>query len=200
MAAFTRKPVHDGYDELGSENTPGEDYWILADGRNIGTTWYCSADYARDGERWASDGPAGFSMGHRTREDAEQAQADAYLADPSVVIDLTPEAAPAQSDLAPLPMTYEQALAEAERRVQVQRPGPDGGALRRAPADPRRRRRPATRVGGSAEEGADLEGTAAPVPHRRDRGVRAHVALTPPRIDLAKTRDTSDAPGRDPVN
>lgn len=116
MTAFTRKPVHDGYDELGSENTDGEDFWILADGRNIGTTWYGSADYIRDGERWASDGPAGLSMGHRIREDAEQVQIDAYLADPSVVIDLTPEEAPAQPDLAPLPMSYEQALAEAAQR------------------------------------------------------------------------------------
>ncbi|MFC9431914.1 hypothetical protein [Streptomyces sp. NPDC056987] len=115
MTAFTRKPVHDGYDELGSENTPGEDFRILADGRSIGTTWYCSADGIRDGARWASDGPAGLSMGHRIREDAEQVQTDAYLADPSMVIDLTPEEAPVQPDLAPLPMSYDQALAEAEQ-------------------------------------------------------------------------------------
>ena len=37
---------------------------------------------ARDGEHWASWGPAGLSMGHRTREDAEQVQIDAHLAQP----------------------------------------------------------------------------------------------------------------------
>ena|SRR5438128_998497 len=116
MASITRKPTHDGYDELGSEDTPGEDYWLLIDGRNIGTTWYCTAHYVNDGERWASDGPAGLSMGHRTREDAEQAQIDAHLNDPSATIDRTPDEAPAQPDLKPLPMTWEQALTEAKER------------------------------------------------------------------------------------
>ncbi|MEV7684047.1 hypothetical protein AB0O64_36760 [Streptomyces sp. NPDC088341] len=115
MTVFTRKPVHDGYNELGTENTPGEDHWILANGLNIGTTWYCAAGYARDGERWASDGPAGHSTGHRTREDAEQAQTNAYLANPSVVINPTTDETPAQPDPAPLPMSYAQALAEAEQ-------------------------------------------------------------------------------------
>ncbi|MCQ8835833.1 hypothetical protein [Streptomyces malaysiensis] len=55
-------------------------------------------------------------MGHRTREDAEQAQTHAYLADPSVVIDRTGDEAPTQPAPAPLPMSYEQALAEAKRR------------------------------------------------------------------------------------
>lgn len=111
---ITRTPQHDGYTELGTANTPGEDYWLIIDGRNIGTTWYCGAHYVNDGERWASDGPAGLTMGHRTREDAEQAQIDAYLNDPTTVIDRTPAQAPAQPALNPLPMTWEQALDEAK--------------------------------------------------------------------------------------
>ena len=110
---ITREPVHPGYDDLGDENTPGEDYWLLVNGENIGTTWYCSADYVNDGERWASDGPAGLSMGHRTREAAEKAQLDAanLPAAPVATIKL-----PAPSEPAPLPVTWEQALAEAKEK------------------------------------------------------------------------------------
>lgn len=111
---ITRSPVHSGYDELGSEDTFGEDYWLIIDGRNIGTTYYCTARYVANGERWASDGPAGLSMGHRTREDAEQAQIDAYMDDPTNVIDRTPTEPVPQPELKPLPMTWEQALAEAK--------------------------------------------------------------------------------------
>lgn len=77
---ITRKPQHPNHTTLGSENTPGDDYLLYIDGAEIGTTYYCPDRYARDNERWASDGPAGLSFGHRTREDAEQAQIDAHLA------------------------------------------------------------------------------------------------------------------------
>lgn len=110
---ITRQPVHPGYDDLGSENTPGEDYWLLIDGQNIGTTWYCSAGYVNDGERWASDGPAGLSMGHRTREDAEQVQLDAAGVP---VASVTTVHVPAPPEPTPLAVTWEQALAEAKER------------------------------------------------------------------------------------
>lgn len=110
---ITRRPVHAGYDDLGGENTPGEDYWLLIDGENIGTTWYCSASYVKDGERWASDGPAGLSMGHRTREDAEQAQLDAVSIPAAAVATVH---VPAPPEPAPLAMTWEQALAEAKEK------------------------------------------------------------------------------------
>lgn len=114
MTAFTRKPRYPDFTELGSENTFGEDYDLCADGIEFANTYYCSASYVRDGERWASDGPASLSLGHRTREDAEQVQIDAYLANP---IPLTPRPAPAPApELAPLPMTWEQALDEAKER------------------------------------------------------------------------------------
>ncbi|MGW1870920.1 hypothetical protein ACWCPS_35945 [Streptomyces mauvecolor] len=114
MNAFTRTPRHPDFTELGSENTPGDDFLLCVDGTEFANTYYCSAGYVRDGERWASDGPAGLSLGHRTREDAEQAQIDAYLANP---IPPSPRPAPApEPDLAPLPMTWEQALAEATER------------------------------------------------------------------------------------
>lgn len=113
QTTITREPVHAGYDELGDESTPGEDYWLLVDGENIGTTWYCSADYVNDGERWASDGPAGLSMGHRTREEAEKAQLDVanLPAAPVATVKL-----PVPSEPAPLPVTWEQALAEAKEK------------------------------------------------------------------------------------
>lgn len=75
----TRKPEHAGYTALGSWNRPGEDHLLLVDGKEIGGSYWCSADYVKNGQRWASYGPAGLSMGHRTREDAEQVQVDAHL-------------------------------------------------------------------------------------------------------------------------
>ncbi|MGW2863297.1 hypothetical protein [Streptomyces sp. NPDC001205] len=116
MTAFTRQPRYPDRPDLGSENEPGEDYLLLADGDEFANTYYCAASYVRDGERWASDGPAGLSVGHRTREDAEQAQIDAYRPDPISVITRTPAQAPPAPDLGPLPMTWQQALAEAKKR------------------------------------------------------------------------------------
>lgn len=112
--SITREPVHPGYDTLGDADNWGEDFYLIVDGQNIGTTWHCPADYIRDGERWASDGPAGLSMGHRTREDAEQAQLKAHgLTGATVTTQAGPDPAP---EPAPLPVTWEQALAEAKTK------------------------------------------------------------------------------------
>lgn len=111
---ITRTPEHPGYDTLGSDNTKGEDYLLHIDGHEIGGTYYCDALDIRDGEHWASWGPAGLSMGHRTRDDAEQAQIDAYLAQPQPTA-TTPTAAPAAPATSPLPTTYDQALTTAKQ-------------------------------------------------------------------------------------
>lgn len=76
----TRTPEYPDDTELGSATRRGADYLILVNDVRIGSTWWCDASYIRRGQKWASYGPAGLSKGHRTREDAEQAQVDAYLA------------------------------------------------------------------------------------------------------------------------
>jgi hypothetical protein len=71
----TRAWRHEGYEGGVEEGL------ILVDGREIGSTWWCGADYIPAGRRWASDGPAGCLYGDDgfpTREAAEQAQVDAY--------------------------------------------------------------------------------------------------------------------------
>jgi hypothetical protein len=82
-ATVTREPEHAGYDTLGDADNWGEDFYLLVDGERIGGTYWCSARYIKDGERWASYGPAGLQMGFRTREDAEQAQVDTHLSNES---------------------------------------------------------------------------------------------------------------------
>lgn len=80
----TRKPEDDfGDAKLGTWNKPGDDYYLIVDDKVIGSTWWCGADYIRNGERWASYGPAGVQMGFRTREAAEAAQVKAYAVNPS---------------------------------------------------------------------------------------------------------------------
>ncbi|QIB49486.1 hypothetical protein [Streptomyces aureoverticillatus] len=79
MACVTRKPEHPGYDTVGDADHWGEDYFLLVDGARIGGTYWCSGRGIKDGERWASYGPAGLQMGFGTREDAEQAQVDVHL-------------------------------------------------------------------------------------------------------------------------
>lgn len=81
----TREPKYDGYTDLGSPDEPGEDYYLLVDGRRIGGTYWCGSDLVNDGERWASWGPAGYSMGHPDRESAEQAQVREYAINPDVI-------------------------------------------------------------------------------------------------------------------
>jgi len=76
---ITREPEHPGCETLGDADHWGEDFYLLVDGERIGGSYWCSAEYVKDGERWASWGPAGLSMGHRTREDAERVQVTARL-------------------------------------------------------------------------------------------------------------------------
>lgn len=75
---ITRRPVHDGHDTLGDANREGDEYLIVIDGKDVGGTYYCTAAGTKRNQRWASWGPAGLSMGHRTRKDAELVQAAAY--------------------------------------------------------------------------------------------------------------------------
>ncbi|MEU0078471.1 hypothetical protein ABZY58_11295 [Micromonospora tulbaghiae] len=79
----TREPRHPDYTDLGGPDTVGEEYHLLVDGEVIGGTYWCGADNIRDGQRWASWGPAGLSMHHRDRESAEQAQVRAFAANPA---------------------------------------------------------------------------------------------------------------------
>jgi hypothetical protein len=74
----TRRPEDDRYTDLGSATEPGDDYFIVIDGQDIGGTYYCNADWVLPGQRWASWGPAGLQDGFRTREGAEQVQVAAF--------------------------------------------------------------------------------------------------------------------------
>jgi hypothetical protein len=74
--AVTRAPEHDGADG------PRDDFLIVVDGEAIGSTYWGPA-YEGPG-KWHSWGPAGLSMGHLRREDAEQAQVRAYALNPDL--------------------------------------------------------------------------------------------------------------------
>lgn len=80
----THRPKDPQWTDLGGPDTPGEDYLIVVDDMVIGGTYWCSADYVPDGQRWASWGPAGLSMRHPDREAAEQVQVRAYAVNPDV--------------------------------------------------------------------------------------------------------------------
>ena len=69
----TRAPVYPDDKAMGNANLPGADYFVFAGGVKIGGTYWCGK-----GQKLASWGVGGLSMRHRTREDAEQAQVDAY--------------------------------------------------------------------------------------------------------------------------
>lgn len=112
---ITRTPEHPGYDTLGSTNTKGEDYLLHIDGHEVGGTYYCDATDIRDGEHWASWGPAGLSMGHRTREDAEQVQIDAHLAQPQPPATKPTTTTPTLTASPTMALTYDQALATAKQ-------------------------------------------------------------------------------------
>lgn len=115
MATVTREPEHPGYDTLLDEDGWGEDFRLLINGQIIGGTYHCPpGDRIQAGKQWASYGPAGYSLGHATREDAERVQLEAAgVADSMVTTELGP--AP-QPEPAPLPVTWEQALAEAKEK------------------------------------------------------------------------------------
>lgn len=113
MKRATRRPKHPGYDTPGDETHWGEDFHLLIGGEVIGGTYWCSADGYPDGERWASYGPAGYSMRHRTREEAERVQlAAAGLPDATVTTEAGPAPAPEPQ---PLADSYEAALTRARK-------------------------------------------------------------------------------------
>ncbi len=112
----SRRPKHSDWTELGGPNSPGEDYLLLVDGRVIGGTYWCGADYVRDGQRWASWGPAGLSQGHTDRASAELAQVRAYAINPDVV-----DRAIADQDRADEADRAHQAAAAAKRTEQRRR-------------------------------------------------------------------------------
>lgn len=123
----SRRPQHPDYPELGGPNTPGEDYLLLVDDRVIGGTYWCGADYIPDGQRWASWGPAGLSMRHHDRQDAERVQVRAYAINPDVA-----DRAIADEDREATAERARQAAADAERAEQLHRerlgddePGPN---------------------------------------------------------------------------
>lgn len=110
----TRRTEYPGYDTLGDADNWGEDFHLLVDGDVIGGTYWCSAENYKDGERWASYGPAGYSFKHRTREDAERVQLTALgIADDVTV---TTETVPAPVEEGPVIDTgaYEAALKRAK--------------------------------------------------------------------------------------
>jgi hypothetical protein len=106
---ITRQPAHPD-DELG-DATGGGEFHLLVGGNTIGGTYWCPpGPQIQAGQQWVSYGPAGYSFGHATREDAEQAQLEAVA---PVATEPGPDPAPEPT---PLPVTWEQALAEAEKR------------------------------------------------------------------------------------
>ncbi|MGW2223812.1 hypothetical protein [Streptomyces formicae] len=111
---ITRQPANSG-DELG-DATGGGEFHLLIDGEIIGGTYWCPVSnvglIVEAGKQWASYGPAGYSFGHTTREDAEQAQLDAANAAATV----TTVDAPREPQTGPVFATdaYDKALAKAE--------------------------------------------------------------------------------------
>jgi hypothetical protein len=71
-----RQPVDPRDKALGNAYRPGAEYFLFADGVKIGGTYWAGGNPV--GRRWLSWGVAGLSGDHKTREDAEQEQVDAY--------------------------------------------------------------------------------------------------------------------------
>lgn len=111
----TRQPEHPGYNELLDADGYGDEFHLLVDGQIIGGTYHCPpGPQIKAGMQWSSYGPAGYSLGHATREDAEQVQLKAHgLAGATVLTEAGPAPAPEPT---PLPVTWEQALAEAKEK------------------------------------------------------------------------------------
>lgn len=112
MTTVTRQPEHPGYD------SHDDDFHLLVNSQIIGGTYHCPASdrgkVIEAGKQYVSYGPAGYSFHHPTREDAERVQLAAIgVADATVATGAGP--AP-QSEPVRLPVTWEQALAEAEQR------------------------------------------------------------------------------------
>lgn len=79
VVEVSREPQHEGFETLGEGDQWGEEFYLLVNGWRVGGSYFCSADYIQDGERWASWGPAGLSMGHPSREAAEGVQVAAWV-------------------------------------------------------------------------------------------------------------------------
>lgn len=110
----TREPKHPGYDTLGDADNWGEKFYLLVDGERIGGTYWCPVGPTIEaGKQWVSYGPAGYSFGHATREDAEEAQLEVagVAATPVATVHV-----PAAPEPEPLATAWEQALAEAKQR------------------------------------------------------------------------------------
>ncbi|MET7687993.1 hypothetical protein ABZT06_08430 [Streptomyces sp. NPDC005483] len=112
---ITREPKYPGYDTLLDDDGWGEDFYLLIDGQIIGGTYHCPpGDRIQEGKQWASYGPAGYSLGHATREDAERVQLKAAGAADATVA--TEAGSAPEPEPEPLPVTWEQALAEAKEK------------------------------------------------------------------------------------
>lgn len=77
---ISRQFLDDKATVIGSPDRAGDDCAILVNGIEVGESYWCNGANIPKGQRWASTGKAGISLGHPTREAAEQVQADAYLA------------------------------------------------------------------------------------------------------------------------
>ncbi len=112
LPTITREPEHPGHETLGDADNWGEDFYLLVDGQRIGGTYWCPVGPKIEaGKQWVSYGPAGYSFGHRTREDAEKAQLAAADVPAAPV---TTVSVPAEPEPAIASDAYDKALAKAE--------------------------------------------------------------------------------------
>lgn len=103
-----------------------EDSLLQVDGRTIGGAYWCGSDTVRDGERWASWGVAGLSMGHPTRKAAEQVQADRYATDPDRYNQqIDEDAAESAAEEAAHRARYDAAIEKADEQDRFRRCGAD---------------------------------------------------------------------------
>jgi hypothetical protein len=114
----TRKPRYDGEDSLhGGKQYAPDDFLILIDGEPVGGTYWGGAS---DGPgHWHSWGPAGYSLGHMSREDAERAQVREYAINPSLIDRINADADREQEE------AERQRAAEAETQDRIRRLGDD---------------------------------------------------------------------------
>ncbi|MEV4212558.1 hypothetical protein [Micromonospora sp. NPDC049662] len=127
----SRRPADPRWSDLGSTDQPGDDFHLLVDDAVVGGTYWCGAGDIPDGQRWASWGPAGLSMRHRTRADAEQVQVRAYAVNPDVVDRQIAERRREAAAEATLRDAGKAARAQARRAVRLgaDEPGPTVWAL-----------------------------------------------------------------------
>lgn len=75
----TRVPEHPDDVDLGGPDTPGADYLLLVDDRQVGGSYW--GDALPGPGYWCSWGPAGLSTGHASRDAAEAVQVAAHVRD-----------------------------------------------------------------------------------------------------------------------